>query len=315
MKLNISVIIPVYNAERFLEKAVESALKLDEVTEILLVEDCSTDNSLQTCEVLAAKNSKIKLLQHHDKGNHGAGASRNLGLQKATQQFIAFLDADDYYLPNRFEAEKILFENPAIEGVFNAIGTDFISEKGKREFHDKFKENTLTTVRKHAEGKNVFFGLIGVDKDFGSFFHLNGLTIRKSSIEKKRLSFNQDLRVHQDSDFIIKLSYHCHLKSGNITEAVAMRGVHDDNRITKIKLYSSEYYKKQFLLAKSLYAWSLKENKLSKDIIKQLKLSYLSFKIANEKGLKKRLNFAVISLFNPEFLKTKYRFNALKKHE
>lgn len=315
MKLNISVIIPVYNAERFLEKAVQSTLQLDEVTEILLVEDGSSDHSLEICTQLAAENSKVKLFQHPNHENRGAGATRNLGLKKASQAFIAFLDADDYYLPNRFDAEKELFENPNIEGVFNAIGTDFLTEKGKQDFQKKFKKNILTTVKKPAEGKNVFLGLIGIDKDFGSFFHLNGLTVRKDAIIKNQLLFNEDLRVHQDSDFIIKLAYSCFLKSGNITQAVAMRGVHDDNRITKIKIYSSEFYRKQFLLAKSLYKWSLAENKLSKDIKNQLKLSYLSYKTANEKGLKKIVNFVFISLLNPEFLKTRYRFNALKKHE
>jgi hypothetical protein len=54
--------------------------------------------------------------------------------------------------------------------------------------------------------------------------------------------------VHQDSDFIIKLAYHCHLKTGNITEAVAMRGIHDDNRITKIVKYSPQYNQRQFLM-------------------------------------------------------------------
>ena len=151
--MDISVIIPVYNAATFLHKAVESAVNLDEVKEILLVEDASTDNSLELCRTLQTEYSKVKLFQHPDHGNHGAGATRNLGLEKASQEFIAFLDADDYYLPNRFEAEKEIFKNEKIEGVFNAIGTEFYSEKGKEEFQQKFKNTELTTVKKHAEGK------------------------------------------------------------------------------------------------------------------------------------------------------------------
>ena len=104
--LNISVIIPVYNASAFLKKAVESAIQFEEVKEIILVEDGSTDHSLEVCEILENEFGAVKLFQHPDKGNHGAGATRNLGLEKATGDFIAFLDADDYYLPNRFEMEK-----------------------------------------------------------------------------------------------------------------------------------------------------------------------------------------------------------------
>jgi glycosyltransferase involved in cell wall biosynthesis len=70
--MNISVIIPVYNASEFLEKAVDSALQFEEVKEIVLVEDKSTDNSLEICQKLVLKDSRIKLYQHPDKGNHGA---------------------------------------------------------------------------------------------------------------------------------------------------------------------------------------------------------------------------------------------------
>ena len=172
---------------------------------------------------------------------------------KATQEFIAFLDADDYYLPNRFDSEKELFKDTKVDGVFGAIATEFLTEKGKKEFEEKFKNVELTTVKKRAEGKEVFHGLIGVDKDFGHFFHLNGLTVKKKSILKNQLKFNEKLRVHQDSDFIIKLSFHCHLKSGIIDKAIAIRGVHDDNRITKIKPYSTKFYQNQILLQNSIY--------------------------------------------------------------
>jgi len=309
--LNISVIIPVYNAAKFLVKAVNSALQFDEVTEIVLIEDKSTDSSLEICQKLMLENSKIKLYQHPDKGNHGAGATRNLGLEKANSEYIAFLDADDYYLPNRFDAEKTLLNDPGIEGVFGAIGVEYLSEKGKEEFQNKFKDTTLTTVNFPAEGEEVFKGLLGLTTEiFGSFFHLNTLTVRKSCIVKNNLRFNEILRVHQDSDFIIKLSYYCCLKAGIIDKAVAIRGVHDDNRITKIKPYSSKFYHNNLLLRNSLYTWS-RSVKLDAAYSKKIELDYLSFKIAHQKGLKKWISYFKISLLNPEFLKTKYRFHAL----
>ena len=310
--LNISVIIPVYNAALFVEKAVNSALQLDEVQEILLIEDKSSDNSLSVCQNLAEKNPKIKLFQHPDKGNHGAGATRNLGLEKATQEFIAFLDADDYYLPNRFDAEKEIFKDKKTEGVFNAIGVEFLSEKGKKEFEEKFKNNQLTTVNHPAEGKDVFYGLLGLDKSFGSFFHLNALTIRKSTIDKNQLKFNEQLRVHQDSDFIIKLAYHSYLKSGKIAEAVAIRGVHDDNRITKIKRYSEQFNQRQMLLWNSLYEWSLGK-KIKKEYLEHIFLTKKAFELANAKGVSEYFKIISTILQNPKILKTRYRFTYLKK--
>lgn len=310
--MNVSVIIPVYNAEAFLKKAVQSALRLDEVKEILLIEDASPDHSLEICRELVSEHNKVKLFQHSDKRNHGAGASRNLGLEKANQEFVAFLDADDYYLLNRFEADREVYKNPHIEGVFNAIGTEFITEKGKAEFEKKFKDTSLTTVKKHAEGKEVFYGLLGLKNDFGTFFHLNGLTIRYESIRKNNLRFNEALRVHQDSDFIIKLAYHGHLKSGNITEAVAVRGVHDDNRITKIEQYSELYNQRQFLLWDSVFQWS-KDKDLPGKFRNHILLKRRSFELSLKKGWKKYVLLFLTAFFKPEILKTRYRFTVLKR--
>lgn len=313
--LKISVIIPVYNAEIFLAKAVKSALQFPDVEEILLIEDCSTDDSLKICQQLSSENLRVQFYQHPDKGNHGAGATRNLGLEKASQEFVAFLDADDYYLPNRFDMEKELFKNKKIEGIFGAIGTEFLTEKGKQEFQEKFKNTNLTTVNFSAEGEDVFRGLMGFLKPaFGTFFHLNALTIRNESIRKNNLWFNENLRVHQDSDFIFKLSYTCYLKSGIIDQAIAIRGVHDNNRITKIVRYSEKYNERQFLLWKSLYDWA-NEKKLNPVYKKSLFLNYKSFDLSLQKGLRKYILIVFNVLKNPQILKTKYRFTYFNTNE
>lgn len=311
--LKISVIIPVYNAEAFLTKAVESALQFEEVKEILLIEDQSTDNSLEICKNLVFKHSRIHLFQHPDKGNHGAGASRNLGLEKASQEFVAFLDADDYYLPNRFEMEKKIFKNDKMEGVFGAIGTEFLTEKGKKEFQEKFKNTELTTVNYPAEGEEVFKGLLGLTpKVFGTFFHLNVLTIRNESIKKNQLKFNENLRVHQDSDFIIKLSYTCYLKSGMIEKAVAVRGVHDDNRITKIIKYSKRYNERQFLLWQSLNDWAV-SNQINDHYKKAIYLNFKAFDLSLKKGFNKYLLLILNIIKTPNILKSRYRFTYLNR--
>lgn len=309
--LDISVIIPVYNAAEFLEKSVLSALSLDEVKEVILVEDQSTDDSLEICKKLAENYSKIKLFQHPDQGNHGAAASRNLGIEKAGTNFITFLDADDYYLPNRFEAEKDIFKDPKTDAVFGAVGIEYLTEKGKQEFQSKFSDSTLTTVNYSAEGKDVFRGLLGLTpKSFGSFFHLNALTIRKSAIDRHHLRFNEVLRVHQDSDFIIKLAYYCYLKSGIIDRPVAMRGIHDDNRITKIVKYSPQYNQRQSLFWNSLYEWS-KPLSMDKDVSQLLYVQKKAFELSGKKGFSKAISLLGALLKNPDILKTKYRFTYL----
>lgn len=306
--MKISVIIPVYNAEKYISKAVESALQLDEVYEVVLVEDQSPDNALQVCRELAQKHDRVKVFQHPDLGNHGAGASRNLGIEKATGDFIAFLDADDYFLPNRFTAEKEIFNDSKVEGVFNAIGTEYLTEKGKEEFISNVNDNYLLTVGYPAEGNEVFRGLLGLTtKRFGSFFHLDALTIRRSSLESKNLRFNIGLRLHQDSDFIIKLAHHCHLKSGILNQPVSIRGVHDDNRISKIVKYSPQYNQRQSLFWNSLYEWS-KNTALEADVSEHIYLQNKAFELSGKKGFAKSMSLLVTIFKNPNILRTKYRF-------
>ena len=312
--LNISVIIPVYNAAAFLSKAVESALQFEEVKEILLIEDCSTDDSFKTCQQLTSENSRVQLFQHPDKGNHGAGATRNLGLKEASQEFISFLDADDYYLPNRFDAEKELFKNEKIEGVFGAIGTEFLTEKGKKKFERKFKGNTLNTVNYAAEGMEIFEGFYGNKKFLGASIHLIALTMRKSALERERLQFNEKLRVHQDSDFITKLVYHCYLHTGIIDQPISMRGVHNDNRITSVINYSADYYNKQIMLAESRYNWAKEQKAMPREILNNFRLSFLTYKIGLTESPMKYISFVWYALGNPKLLKTRYRFLVLKKH-
>lgn len=306
--IEISVIIPVYNAGEFLKKAVYSAAQFNEVKEIILAEDQSTDDSLDICRRLVTEIPKVKLFQHPNGENRGAGASRNLGIDHATSEFIAFLDADDYYLPNRFDAEKELFKNSKIEGLFGAIGTEYLTEKGKQEFESKFKEISLSTVEYPAEGEEVFRGLLSLTpKTFGTSFHLNSLTVRRDALKRNHIRFNESLRVHQDSELIIRLAYHCHLKTGIIDEAIAIRGIHDDNRITKIIKYTPQYNQRQFLFWKSMNDWAV-SRQIAPQYRKRIYLIYKSFDLSLKKGLPKYGSIFLEILKNPDILKTKYRF-------
>lgn len=276
--MKISVIIPVYNAEDYIFQAVESALQFDEVFEIIMVEDKSPDNALQSCEKLAEKYDRVKLFQHPDKQNHGAGASRNLGIQKATGDFIAFLDADDYYLPNRFDAEKELFQNPRVEGVYGAIGVHYYSDKAKEQYYKVFGDR-LTTVYKKHDPEDVFPGLLNMKGSFG-LFSLDGLTIRKSSLPKVGHFFKTGLRLHQDTEFIFRLSYYLDLYSGILNNAIAVRGVHENNRITQVDIGKIKPSSTRILLWNEVNNWAKTENSLPSNIKKHIERTLRSYQIA-----------------------------------
>lgn len=283
--MKISVITPVYNAEKYITQAVESALQFEEVYEVILIEDKSPDNALQICKELTEKYDRVKLYQHPDKGNHGAGATRNLGLEKATGDIIAFLDADDYFLPNRFDAEKELFKNPDVEGVYGAIGVHYYSEKAKEQYYNLF-EDRLTTVYKKHHPKDVFPGQIHMRGAFG-LFSLDALTIRRESLNKMSPFFKTHLRLHQDTEFLFRLSYYLNLYPGILDKAVAVRGVHEDNRITKVDSGKINPATTRVLLWREVNKWSESEETIPEEIKTHIKRMHRSFEIAIAPTFKK----------------------------
>lgn len=284
--MKISVIIPVYNAEKFVSQAVLSALQFDEVHEVILIEDKSPDQALQVCEQLAEQYDRVKLYQHPDKGNHGAGPTRNLGIEKSTGDFISFLDADDYYLPNRFDAEKELFKRPEVEGVYGALGVHYYTEKAKRQYYQLFGDR-LTTVYKRHDPKDVFLGQIYMLGSFG-LFSIDALTIRKDSLMKKMdILFKASLRLHQDTEFLFRLSYYLNLYPGILDKAVAIRGVHEDNRITQVDSKKINPATTRVLLWKEVNDWAENETTIPENVRLHILRMYRSFQIANSTTSKK----------------------------
>ena len=104
----ISLIIPVYNVEKYLKKCIDSVLKQTyKNLEILLIDDGSTDDSLKICNSYALKDSRIKV---YHKDNEGLSATRNLGIKLSTGKYLAFIDSDDVltedYCETLFKAIK-----------------------------------------------------------------------------------------------------------------------------------------------------------------------------------------------------------------
>jgi glycosyltransferase involved in cell wall biosynthesis/SAM-dependent methyltransferase len=106
----VSVVIPFLNAELFLNEAIASILaQTYERWELLLVNDGSTDRSAGIAERHAKdRPSQIRCLRHADLARHGISTSRNLGIANSTGEYIAFLDADDVWFPNKLERQVAL---------------------------------------------------------------------------------------------------------------------------------------------------------------------------------------------------------------
>jgi glycosyltransferase involved in cell wall biosynthesis len=253
--LKISVIIPAYNVELYIQKAILSALNQNETGEVLIVNDGSTDDTVLIIENLILSHKKLRLL-HHPKGeNKGRSASRNLGIKNAVYDYISFLDADDFYLENRFSQELNLFSNNnPIDGVYNAIGVHFYRKASINE-----KENLkLTTLSKRVNSKDLFSELL---RGKSGCFHLDGFTVKKSALVSINF-FNESLAVMEDTELIWKLCIKSVLISGDLVNPVAMRGVHDYNVFNNKGAYKVVHLK----FYESLFFWSVQE-KLEASII------------------------------------------------
>lgn len=103
--ISVSAIIPVFNNKQTLERAVRSVANDAIVSEVLIVDDGSSDGSLDLAYEIAGKYAGVRVLTHAHGQNKGAAASRNLGLTHAQSDWIQFLDADDELLPGKIESQ------------------------------------------------------------------------------------------------------------------------------------------------------------------------------------------------------------------
>lgn len=246
-KFEVSVVIPVYNAAQFLERAVQSALAQPEVCEVVLVEDGSKDDSLSICQRLS-QDSRVKLYVHGENVNRGAGATRNLAVKKASYPYVAFLDADDFFLPGRFrKAKEIFARDPSVTGVYEPVSCEYKTEQAKVDFCkmvgidlSKADEHLSYPLRK-LRGKEFFESLI-LEKN-GSLA-TDGVVVKKSLFDSAGY-FAEELRLHQDTHMWIRLAYYGNFSTPEETIPVATRTQHPMNRITarnnksKIKYYRS----------------------------------------------------------------------------
>ena len=181
--LRFSVIIPAYNAERYIAQAIESCLNQTYAPhEIIVVDDASTDGTVAIAESFPPPVRVISLTE-----NAGAAVARNRGVQASTGDWIAFLDADDWYLPEKLELQRrCASENQ--QAVLIYMGWRIISADGV-ESSGRFKSPAalLPMLR------------------FRCNLHLSTVVLRRDAFDSVG-GFNPSLRVSQDWDLWLRLA-------------------------------------------------------------------------------------------------------------
>jgi glycosyltransferase involved in cell wall biosynthesis len=227
--MKVSVIIPVYNAEDYVEDAVASALAQPETAEVILAEDGSQDESLSVCRRLARVHPRVRLYRHPDGGNHGPAATRNLALNQSTCEYVAPLDADDFFVPGRFTvAGELLEADPELDGVYEALGVHFESEEAAQLWDDiglLEARGKLTTMTKRVRPEDLFEVLV---EGKHGYFSLDCLVVKRIALNK---AGGFDETVYPDGDLatIWRLAAVARLAPGQLKDPVALRRVHVRN--------------------------------------------------------------------------------------
>ncbi len=184
-KRSVSVVIPSFNCGRFIREAVDSALaQTVPPLEVIVVDDGSTDN---TSEVMACYATKPQVCYLHQK-NAGPSRARNSGIRAAQGEFIAFLDADDRWKPDKLERQLDKFTDDNIGVVFS--GSRVFDESGIRSEH-LAKESSCAEILPSLVTSTTFFPSSAV--------------VRKQCFETCGL-FDESLKKVEDREMWIRLA-------------------------------------------------------------------------------------------------------------
>lgn len=154
MKQGVSVIIPVYKVEAYLERCIDSVLNQTlDCMDIILVDDGSPDRCGEICDAYSKENEKVITVH---KKNEGLGKARNSGLLYAGREYVAFLDSDDYVEPNMYE---LLYQTAKEENADFVGSGEWIDGKNGQEkrIYVKKRKNFKTK----QEMNELLFGMIG----------------------------------------------------------------------------------------------------------------------------------------------------------
>ncbi|MFS0879535.1 glycosyltransferase [Metabacillus niabensis] len=181
----ISVILPVYNAEKYIEQSIDSILKQTEQNfELIIINDGSTDKSEEV--IFSFSDSRIKYIYQN---NSGAASARNRGLEEATGSFIVFQDADDISLPHRFEMLKRQFTAPNI-GVVHS---------------DMLIINEINTPIGYLQSRSMERNrVLRFFLKVGTFVNGPSMMIRRE-VFKNNLRYDTSLKIGEDTNLILEV--------------------------------------------------------------------------------------------------------------
>lgn len=213
----VSVIMPCYNSERYVAKSIDSVIQQSYSSwELIIVDDCSQDSTMEILEEYAKKDPRIKVLKNCV--NSGAAVSRNLGIDNANGKFIAFLDSDDIWEIDKLDVQIKFMELNDVSFCFTSYST--ISE------NEKIGGNVIDGRSKQVVD---YKDMLSKKATMGC----STVVIRKNIVGEKRMPL---IRTGQDYAFWLSI-----LKDGN--HATCLRKVLTYYRLVQGSISSNKVKK------------------------------------------------------------------------
>lgn len=246
----ISVIIPVYNAEKYVAYCIEGILhqKFDDI-EVVIIDDGSKDNSLVICNEYAKKDSRIRVISQE---NQGVSAARNKGIELAKGEYIAFIDSDDKITPEYLSSFSLKND---------------IEIQGHVIYENNIQRSVIYSKRK-------------VQKDVAKVFCLGpfnsavwGKIFKTSIIKDNKIVFPVNLCFSEDTIFLLQYIKHC--KTLAVFDAAEYIYIKHSGSLTDKKYPMNDMMLKEKMIVES-YKLLFPESKFQKDFLREVSLSIIS---------------------------------------
>lgn len=254
--MKISVVIPTYNRKDIVPDAIYSALAQEPKNyEVIVVDDGSTDG---TVKYLQSLKLPIKIIS---KENGGVSGARNTGIKAAQGKYVAFLDSDDLWLPGILKSQLEFLES---HSQIPLVYTDqYIESEGKRLEKTRFKLEPTTSEQKRKLDKPGFITPQAP-------IHISAVMIRKFILDEIGF-FNEDLKIHEDTDMWNRISEKYELGFIDTPYSV-FRWEKDQEHL--LKAGARELFFEEARKYMKLYEERHEQNGLTKQDTKEIDLSY-----------------------------------------
>ena len=290
----VSVIIPIYNSEKTLKKCLDSIINQTvRADEIILIDDCSSDNSKDTCLEYKNKYSNIEVYFNHV--NKGVAYSRNLGIEKSKNELILFIDSDDYVGEDYIE--KLLLNSDAdfVTCGYNYQNSQYI-------WKEKIFRDELVSVETIRKKPSVYLGKYYFGAPWAKLY-------KKRIINDFHIRF--DVSMKNGEDILFAFNYLEHVQTIRIVKKVSYFYTYQSSSLTHIVF--PEYWKWRIVQEKAIANFFCPENDTENFFLKDRQFNFLQTTISYYDNLwdNKNITLFYSDEFFSETIKYKKRFGSI----